>query len=90
MKFETVRIHFFGDVLICRHPEILLPWQRDVTNSPLYYRIVIGLTARYQVVKKNYSKMGLSEQDTYLNPNNVRTISSKIALLMNLIIINVV
>ena len=39
MKFETVRIHFLSDVLICCHPEILLPWQRDVTTSPLYYLI---------------------------------------------------
>ena len=37
MKFETVQIHFLSNVLICCHPEILLPWQRDVTNSPLYY-----------------------------------------------------
>ena len=33
MKFETVRIiDFLGDVLICRHLEILLPWRRDVTT----------------------------------------------------------
>ena len=89
MKFETVRIHFFGDVLICRHPEILLPWQRDVTTSLIYYSIVIGFTACNRVVK-NYSKMCLSEQDTYFNPNNVRGISSKNALLTNLIIFNVV
>ena len=37
MKFETVLIHFLIDVLVCCHPEILLPWQRDVTTSPLYY-----------------------------------------------------
>ena len=51
-----MRIHFLGDVLICRHPEIVLPWQRDVTNSPLYYRIVIGLTSCNQVVKKTIEK----------------------------------
>ena len=33
MKFETVQIHFLSDVLAFRHPEILLPWQRDVTTS---------------------------------------------------------
>ena len=41
MKFETVRIHFIlikETLSICCHPEILLPWQRDVTNSPLYHR----------------------------------------------------
>ena len=37
MKFETVRIHFLSDVLICYHPKILLPWQHDVTTS-LNYR----------------------------------------------------
>ena len=31
MKFEAVRIHFLSDV----HPEILIPWQRDLTTSPL-------------------------------------------------------
>ena len=39
MKFEVVQIDFLRDVLICCHPEILLPWQRDVTTSPLYYII---------------------------------------------------
>ena len=41
MKFETVRIHFIlikETLSICCHPEILLPWQRDVTNAPLYHR----------------------------------------------------
>ena len=32
MKFETTQIHFLSDV----YPDILLPWQRDVTTSPLY------------------------------------------------------
>ena len=32
MKFEIVLIHFLSDVLFCCHPEILLPWQRDVTT----------------------------------------------------------
>ena len=36
MKFETVRINLLSDVMVCCHPEILLPWQRDVTTSPLY------------------------------------------------------
>ena len=35
-KIETVRIHFLSEVLDCCHPEILLPWQHDVTTSPLY------------------------------------------------------
>ena len=34
MLFETGQIHFLSDVLICRHVEILLPWQRDVNDFP--------------------------------------------------------
>ena len=37
IEFETVRIHFLGEFSVCGHPEILLPWERDVTTSPLYY-----------------------------------------------------
>ena len=33
IKFETVRIHFLSDILVCCHPKILRPWQRDVTTS---------------------------------------------------------
>ena len=32
-----MRIHFLGEFSVCGHPEILLPWERDVTTSPLYY-----------------------------------------------------
>ena len=31
MKSETAQIHFLSDV----YPQILLPWQPDVTTSPL-------------------------------------------------------
>ena len=34
MNFKTVRIHFISHVFGCCHPEILLPWQCDVTTSP--------------------------------------------------------
>ena len=40
MKFETVQIHILGDVLVGCHPEMLLPWQRDVTTSPLYRHLL--------------------------------------------------
>ena len=30
---ETVQIHFLSKFLVCCHPKILLPWQRDVTTS---------------------------------------------------------
>ena len=38
MKFETMQIRFLSGVfgLFSCLPEILLPWQRDVTTSPLY------------------------------------------------------
>ena len=36
MKFEIVRIDFKVTLLVCCHPKILLPWQRDVSTSPLY------------------------------------------------------
>ena len=42
MKFETVRIYFLSEFSVCCHPKILLPWQRDVTTSPLYYGHVFG------------------------------------------------
>ena len=37
IEFETVRCHFLREISVCGHPEILLPWERDVTTSPLYY-----------------------------------------------------
>ena len=49
MKFETVRIHFWSAVSVCGHPEILLPWQRDVTNFPLRY--CKGLAKTNKVMK---------------------------------------
>ena len=36
VKFEIVRIDFKVTLSVCCHPKILLPWQRDVTTSPLY------------------------------------------------------
>ena len=37
MKFETLQIQFLSEFSVCCDPEILLPWQRDVTSSPLHY-----------------------------------------------------
>ena len=36
VKFEIVRIDFKVTLSVCCHPKILLPWQLDVTTSPLY------------------------------------------------------
>ena len=41
-KFETARIHFLSDVFGLLSSRNLLPWQRDVTTSPLYFTIVFG------------------------------------------------
>ena len=49
MKFETVLIHFLNDVLVCCHPEILLPWQRDVTTY-LYYNSNYKLQVTRQTI----------------------------------------
>ena len=40
MKFETARIHFLSDVLVCCHPEILIPWQRDATTSLCWVKTI--------------------------------------------------
>ena len=49
MKFETVRIYFLSDVLICCHPQILLPWQHDVTTCPLYVPLFCSMHPRGSV-----------------------------------------
>jgi len=36
IKFEAVWIHSLSEFSVCCHPEILLPWERDITTSPLY------------------------------------------------------
>ena len=36
MKFETLRIYFLSEFFSVCRPKILLPWQREVTTSPLY------------------------------------------------------
>ena len=37
MKFEAVRIHYLSEITVCCHPEMLLPWQRDVATTTLCY-----------------------------------------------------
>ena len=38
VKSEIVRIDFEVTLSVCCHPNILPPWQRDVTTSPLYWQ----------------------------------------------------
>ena len=42
MEFETVLvwIQFLSDGLGCCHSAILLPWQRDVMTSSLYFKYI--------------------------------------------------
>ena len=40
MNFETVRIYFLSYVLACCHPEILLPWQREVATLSINDKFV--------------------------------------------------
>ena len=42
MTSVKVRIHFLSDVFVCCHSEIMLPWQHDVTTSPLYLGVGMG------------------------------------------------
>ena len=37
VKFKIVRIDFWVTFSVCCHPKFLLPWQRDVRTSPLYW-----------------------------------------------------
>ena len=58
MKFDTLRIYFLSDILVCCHPEILLPWQRDVTTFPLYYIQLVG-NLLFGQTQANWPKTGL-------------------------------
>ena len=40
IKFQTARIYFWNEFSVCCYRKILLPWQRDVTTSPLYSKFV--------------------------------------------------
>ena len=58
MKSDTLRIYFLSDILVCCHQEMLLPWQRDVTTSPLYYIQLVGNLLSGQT-HENWPKTGL-------------------------------
>ena len=70
MKFETAQIYLLSEV----HPEILPPWQRDVTTSPLYRPFPCSKRPRFQseVKRKNiHAKMSFAftkEQRQRLRP----------------------
>ena len=54
MKFEVVQIYFLYDILVCCHPKFLLPWQCDVTTSPLYVCSI--QMVQILTVQKTYNK----------------------------------
>ena len=41
MKFEQCNFTFEVFYSVCCHPDILPPWQRDVTTSPLYLMVLL-------------------------------------------------
>ena len=43
IKFEQGRIHFISEFSVCFDPEILLPWERDVTTSSLYWELSLAV-----------------------------------------------
>ena len=43
IKFEQGRIHFISEFSVCFDPEILLPWERDVTTSFLYWELSLAV-----------------------------------------------
>ena len=66
---ETVRIHFYSEFSVCCHPEILLPWKRDVTTSPLY----IGHLARIMIKFRwgeHFRKIFFQSWLAFFNPLN--------------------
>ena len=36
-----MQIYFLNEFSVCCHPHFLLPWQHDVTTSPLYSRTLV-------------------------------------------------
>ena len=53
MKSGTVRIYFLSEFAVCCHRNILLPWERDVTTSPLYCKsVTLTSFARHNIGKK--------------------------------------
>ena len=68
--FETVRIYFLSEFSVCCDPKILLPWQRDVTTSPLYYGHVFGLG--YTLEIKELIEAGVSFSAKSLGHQNIR------------------
>ena len=67
MKFETVRIYFFGEFSVCWNPKILLPWQRDVTTSPLHFKLANrkeAKTVRNVNVDRTLSRLKETRKET--------------------------
>ena len=79
MKFETVQIHFLRDVLVCCHPEILLPRQRDVI-----FRTSCTLTrlVAHETLACFFTKLVQSTQKTTWT--HLRTIPERIVELQEL------
>ena len=69
MKSGTVRIYFLSEFAVCCHRNILLPWQRDVTTSPLYCTsVTLTSFARHNIGKKKCSSSCCSCPMSSLSP----------------------
>ena len=63
MKSGTVRIYFLSEFSVCCHRNILLPWQRDVTMSPLYCKsVTLTSFARHNIGKKSVEALAAAVQ----------------------------
>ena len=63
MKSGTVRIYFLSEFSVCCHRNILLPWERDVTTSPLYCKsVTLTSFARHNIGKKSVQALAAAVQ----------------------------
>ena len=67
MKFETVRIYLLMNFRFVDIQKILLPWQRDVTTSPLHFKLANrkeAKTVRNVNVGRTLSRMKETRKET--------------------------
>ena len=73
IKFETVPISFFYVTFsVCRHPIIILPWQRDVTTS-LYCKKIRTHRAFLMRFFQSQSSSALNNQGLSSNTPKTKT-----------------
>ena len=79
MKFETVRIYLLMNFRFVDIQKILLPWQRDVTTSPLHFKLANRKEAKtVRNVNADVPSVGLKSQETKPKTNSRRCKIAKI------------